>query len=930
MNNQSSSNLYKKIGIRFFYSLLVFFMALSLFILALPTVASTQWGLSFITQILNSQYPGQATIQKANFSWFGGQTIEGFNLKDKEKGLSLNFQKFTTDATLLNLWQYGIKAGESRLFSLNATLKPLQEGPSIILEDVDARIEASSASNPLILNLTGCTRQDQLIGTFDLTASLSQITPEELLKYTQDTDAFLKDEQQGRIELRFKANNLPADLLDRFLVAVNPRLGGLLRNALGEKIDFSIEQTLANNGLVFLFKAFTPTFTAELEGSLSPHKFTLNKPAHISFNILPELTEWLVNLDTIPKDLNLGKTIHTQWDLKQLDFDLNLKTLHSPIIQLILADLKGHLDLPPDFIMQGISPSFDFTIQADSQQGNMELLMPVNLLASIINRPELTTLLGNDLNVKLLANLKPQEHPLGHLNVQLTGEGIEANASFIANDVITLNNSQKPATLKLNLTPERFKVLHSWLLKFDSISDNDLSLIENAEILMELTSLNYPWKDKSLSQIGMNAGFTVDKLKISSQIGEELILKNINARIETPSLAKVVNFNVHANQALSDLTFAGSLENAFKENGDLNKSHLSLKLDTKLTQFPASLVANLIDPNSQISEKLDAMFGKTLDVDLKVQLNQMEGPLKAEIKGKNGHMTLDAQIANNILTLNHDFKAEFAITPELGKNVLQKILPLLSGITGAQNPLKIWLSKEGFHVPVNNFSLDKVLIGQAILDLGKVEFSKTGELASVLQVLNIGRKDNIPVWFTPLYLNMSEGILKVNRLDMLISDRFPIATWGKVDFPNDKVKLIIGLTGKALTQAFNIQGLDSDYILQLPLTGAIGKATLDTTTAAAKVGALIAQAQGPHGVLIGTIIHIAAGGLGEEKAPRPTTDPLPWKNQMADSEMQKENSKENTLNDSLPNEKPAKSSKKKDRQSLLEKEANSILESLFG
>lgn len=1174
---QHSSSLLKKFGKKFFYSTLVFLMALSLFILALPSLASTHWGLSILTRFANSQTSSQATIQKANFSWFGGQTIEGFALTDPVKGVSLNFDKFTTDATLLNLLRYGIKAGESRLYSLNADLKPILEGPSIILEDVDAYLEVPSVSTPLVLNLTGTTRQGKLIGTFDLIASFAQISPEDLLKYAQDTEAFLKDEQQGRIELSLKANNLPVDLLDRLLAANNPRLAGMLRTALGEKIDFSIEEKLANDGLAFLLKAYSPNLSAQFDGRLLPNKFTLGKPAHISFSLQPEFAEWLNKLGALPEDLKFNKPVQTQWDFKQLAFLLDLKTLASPIIQLSSADLKGHLDLPVDLIAQGLGPTLDFTVKANSQsKGNTDLLigvqsehfiipeahfllkddqlalvdegqihyqlssafannillkeqqmrlkndmglnirikqlefplalenllnsheiklkaslnasplsltqilqfdeltvenlhfelegktlanalakaganiligkekkipvsltidklpnlqelfnwpvlelqglvkleqlmlnpsedphkfivvddlvipwelngpknelkvsftgktkmgqqeslgslngkidvnqwlkdgqldlsevktnaqinlvqLPVKLLAALINQPDLTGLLGNTLDLKLTANLPSQDHAMGHVYAQLIGQGIEANGFFNVQDVITLNNPQTPASLRLNLTPERFSILRKWLSETETSAGHDLTLLEDAGILVELTSLNLPWKNHSLSQMGLDARVAIDKLKVVSRSGEKLDMDDISASITSPALANIVNFNIHAKQSVSDLTFTGSMENAFDKNGDFNTSQLSFKLDSKLTHFPASLVAHMIDPASKLADKIDALFGKTLDADLHAQLIRMEGPLQAELKGKNGYVSLNARIANNMLMLNQDFHAEFTQSPELGKAVMQNILPLLSGIIKGEQPLKIWLSKEGFHLPIRNFSLDQVAIGQALLDMGKVEFSNTGQLASVLKVLNIAKSDNIPVWFTPLYLNMSGGLLNIYRLDMLISDRYPIATWGKVDFVKDKVKLMVGLTGKALTQAFNIQGLENDYILQLPLTGKLGNASIDTATATAKISAIIAQSQGPQGVVIGAILHIASGGLGEEKAPAPTTNPLPWQNQMEGTKAQAEATQGNSQEELSSTSSPGKKRKKKDHNPMkqVENEANSLLENIF-
>src|SRR5687767_2109298 len=121
------------------------------------------------------------------------------------------------------------------------------------------------------------------------------------------------------------------------------------------------------------------------------------------------------------------------------------------------------------------------------------------------------------------------------------------------------------------------------------------------------------------------------------------------------------------------------------------------------------------------------------------------------------------------------------------------------------------------------------------------------------------------VWFTPLYMSMKEGKLKLERMDMLLLNHYPMALWGKVDFPKDKIDMRVGLTGAALGHALEVSGLEPDYMLQLPLRGKIGEASVDKTKAAARISSFIAQSQGStHGMIIGTVLGIAGGSLSED------------------------------------------------------------------
>jgi hypothetical protein len=185
-------------------------------------------------------------------------------------------------------------------------------------------------------------------------------------------------------------------------------------------------------------------------------------------------------------------------------------------------------------------------------------------------------------------------------------------------------------------------------------------------------------------------------------------------------------------------------------------------------------------------------------------------------------------------------------------------------------------------------------------------------------IMNMTPRDQFTVWFTPLYLNFNEGALNVSRMDMLIADAFPIATWGKVDFASNKVRMIIGLTGQALSKAFGANSLDSSYILQVPLKGTIDNPYLETAKVAAKIAALTASNMGGHGALVGAGIDLLSGGLKDDKVPEPTTQPLPWGNLKQTAEPKAKQQEEK------PKDKEKKPKK------VIEEGAKSLLKGLFG
>jgi hypothetical protein len=255
----------------------------------------------------------------------------------------------------------------------------------------------------------------------------------------------------------------------------------------------------------------------------------------------------------------------------------------------------------------------------------------------------------------------------------------------------------------------------------------------------------------------------------------------------------------------------------------------------------------------------------------------MQGPIYLELKGTQGSLFLEGHLAKRLLTLSKPLEMSLTVTPELSRYVLQDCVPFLSGMLSSNQRVKITADPKGFSLSLFPLEPKAAQFDQATIDLGHVQFANNGQLAIVTSLIAPSESDSLSVWFTPLYLSMHDGTLKLERADMLIGKEYPIAAWGKVNLLKDKVKMFIALSGLAISKAFNVQIADKGYFLQLPLTGSLSTATIDKSKATARISALVAQNHGtPQGFLIGTVLDIASGSLTEEKIPSPTTNPLPW------------------------------------------------------
>lgn len=522
--------------------------------------------------------------------------------------------------------------------------------------------------------------------------------------------------------------------------------------------------------------------------------------------------------------------------------------------------------------------------------------VPVLLLEAMSGQDELIDLVGKTLDVDVNVHAQIDNPSKNALEATVKGENLSGKVALNIGDVITLKNPQQPISLDFTVTPERFKALRKILAQGSPSAQDTLILSEPAQLSAKIHMLSISGLKENtapLAHSGIKADITINSLKIADPVRKQnLVLENIVANIDSQNLTKKILFNIKAEEKAQngnggEWNFAGNMENALSNAGTFDLQGMSLNLEAKSNRLPVGLLCQMACSDNVLRDKIEALLGRTIDTNVVVKLQRMNGPVQANLKGSNGYVKMDARLSDGMITLNKPLEAEVAVTKQLGQSILQDIIPILSGIITSDNPIKVTIDPQGFSMPIKDTAVTNIQIGKAVIDLGRIQFSNSGELGTILALLKPSDQHLLSVWFTPLYIQMQNGALQVKRMDMLLLDRYPIAIWGNVNFPNDKVDLTIGLTGAALNQALSMNDLDKKYMMQLPFKGRIGSASIDKAQATTRITALVAQSKGtPQGVIIGTFLDIAGGTFTEAQPPAPTTNPLPWGDiaQVADTE----------------------------------------------
>ena len=233
------------------------------------------------------------------------------------------------------------------------------------------------------------------------------------------------------------------------------------------------------------------------------------------------------------------------------------------------------------------------------------------------------------------------------------------------------------------------------------------------------------------------------------------------------------------------------------------------------------------------------------------------------------------------LKLVKDLKADVLLTVELGKFLLKQVnAPSIQSLF-APAPLTLTIPSQGFSFPIHSMNLAEIQIPFMRVDFGKLYCKNKGAMVSFLKQLKSKEPEgkDIQIWFAPMDLQIKQGVVDVERTEILLDKTYDVALWGEVNLPNNSVDMIFGLTAQALREAFGIQELPDSYVLKIPIQGTLQNIKVKSGTATSKITALLlwqskalSDAIGPFGGLLKKVIP-PPGGDG--KAPAPKT-PYPW------------------------------------------------------
>lgn len=947
-----------------------------LLVVGLGFALSSSWGQLKLLDYVNNHIPGKVTAKTLNLSLFGEQRIEGLTLSDKDGKVILSAEKILVNTPIATLATSREIGGSSQIDGLQATLELTPNGAFNINEALglpSPDIQASAPFTPVLVKNVNATLKYDGSSQMAILSASGQTE-----QGTQKGDFKISGETGKAPKISVSATHFPVAILDQVAALKNPNTAGLYVAAIGDSIDFNIQQTGSAEGSAFKGDFKSTNLSGNLQGEFKGDTIILKAPSEVNYLITPPFYQKIKQLypstqyPTIDQAVPVKLTIENivalfsggRLDLYNSTVKANVKagpaTLGLPnssskldISDLTadLTSLKGepkaqlkinsagkqegsplNLNLqmevqkPKDNIisaqelmkalklqaqLQGVKflgkewnakmnsvangPKIDSLITLSSEKvtlpeiqlnvdyGNLEKILtqvkitewPVGMLNGIAPDKNLESLLGSHLELTANGTFNKQGH--GQFAVNVNGKGGHAKANIVYDGQFKLLKGAESPTVTWQITPEQFTQLHQQWVTKKTDEKPPFVLAKPMTISLKIPELNVNFNNpKAASDFRAEAEFS-DVAIIDTAESKKITLGKIQGQIQTRKDSPVLDWNFNVNGlGEGSILIAGNIPSPFG-SPDYSLQGLEFNVHLESHGLPIGIATSLAGFDQKWSKAVEAIFGNRVEIVADTNLNKMNGPVKASVTGENGSVSLDGKISNGVFVLNQPLVAQSKITPQFGRDVFGLVLPILNSALSGDNPIVIQVAPQGFSLPIAGFDFEKTSFNSATISLGKIRFSNEGELAQLLGLLNVKSQDNFNVWFTPAYLSLNQGVLKIERFDMLVANQYPLAVWGSVDFPKDYVNLEIGLTGKAIAQAMGIKNLETDGMLIVPLRGPVGKPSINKTKVATQISRIAIETQVPEGRLIGGLLGLASGVLGGDTTPPPpTTNPLPW------------------------------------------------------
>ncbi len=733
------------------------------------------------------------------------------------------------------------------------------------------------------------------------------------------------------------------DKTNQFVVTTNAtadlaKASPLYRTLGGQSIAFHAKVPLSiDDGKVTLTDAkaslTSQTLTANVEkisGTITPDfQLQSSKQIAITYNLTPAATQYLLpNNNLVLTENAIANVViepfQASLPLSQNSHPITGKITVAPVAITIAKHPHAPMTLSLPFALNLSKNEASGKLAVESSQTSLQTTIvarlekpseytqlppisvalegkmnafPVDLVAAITQNPELTELLGKKLTGtwKLSADNSLSSQPLA---LTLKGDGLELQTNLqLASEL----SGKDAATINYTVTPKRLEALQNWLKLAQSEKQKEIQLQEPVNVSLHVKKIKLPLepfvqKEKPLvlaaflDHLTVVANLTVDQINLSQKNKHPISVAPLQIEAELKGKTRLVEFTCEsantADKTTAQISIKGSANNLWNEKS-FQVDNARILLDTKIQNLPLDIFYS-ITAKEQTADDLIAVLGHKLDANINAQITDLdEGSFHGVIQSPRLKSEVYCLLKEGTLTLEKPVTAEYTLTPEAGEVLLKDVNPLLATASSSDHPITLAIDSEGFSIPLKPFALKNIHIKDLKVDPGLLKCKNKGMLGLLIKLLkvDVSKSKDVNLWFTPIYIEMKDGVIHCKRSDALLADEFPLATWGKIDLVNDKIDMTLGLSGTAVSMAFGIAKLDPGHMVQIPIRGTTKSPKIDTALVTTKIAATkLMLARSPTTSLIGGLLQVATTIIEKDPpVPASTTHPLPWANKVPTS-----------------------------------------------
>jgi hypothetical protein len=537
----------------------------------------------------------------------------------------------------------------------------------------------------------------------------------------------------------------------------------------------------------------------------------------------------------------------------------------------------------------------EFDLTSAIIDGNVRFdRLPTALIELISRQRGLAALVGESINLDSRVKTGGGTKVTGSVDLKASSTNLTVDAGLKLGDEITLG---RPVKASLTLTPAGIQALGGDAPAGQNKATTGYELAGEAVLSAIITTLRWPIATPAdgrvfdPSRAALEGAVKIPALSLRDRAsGQILVVEKLQAmlkaaRFDQPMDVELSGILRRASDQTQDaggrLGVKSRVSELFDETGGFKSEGVSVSMDGMLQKVPVALLDQLLSSDGLTT----ATLGTSADVTFTADLERMTGPVTLMLRADRANFDVKTQLRQDGLVLTAPLVAELEVTQELGKQVLSNIHPIFETTQSADRPIRLEIPPEGVFIPTRAFDTSKVIIPQARIDFGKI-ILKSGwllkgivGLAQQFGAIKEAEREQWSAWFTPAVLEFRDGRINyTRRLDVLLDQRFHLATWGTADIVGNRVGLTLALMPETLEKVFRLPVAAGDA-LHIPITGALDSPSVDYSKAALDLGRLRAQKRLVEkdpltGALVGAVTGRVAGTGGS--IPRASVDPLPW------------------------------------------------------